>query len=121
MKRLRKIKTPALKWPANTKEEVDDAIKRIGELQRERSCIKAQMNNDLAAVKKSYELKAEQPTKELSGRLAGVQAWCESCRDTLVSATKTVKFSMGEVSWRKRPLWGDTLFVCCGFKRDYPG
>ena len=36
-------------------------------------------------------------------RLASVQAWCESRRTTLTAASKTAKFSMGEVRWRKRP------------------
>ena len=103
MKRLSKIKTPTMRWPVQTKEEVDDSIKRIGELQRERSRIETEMNDELAAVKKSYEQKAEKPTEELRVRLASVQAWCESRRTTLTAASKTAKFSMGEVSWRKRP------------------
>ena len=103
MKRLRKIKTPTMRWPVQTKEEVDDSIRRIGELQRERSRIETEMNDELAAVKKSYEQKAEKPTEELRVRLASVQAWCESRRTTLTAASKTAKFSMGEVSWRKRP------------------
>ena len=103
MKRLSKIKTPTMRWPVQKKEEVDDAIKRIGDMQRERSRIETEMNDELAAVKKSYGQKAEEPTEELQGRLAAVQSWCESRRDTLVSSFKTAKFSMGEVSWRKRP------------------
>ena len=72
MKRLRKIKTPTIRWPVQTKEEVDDSIRRIGELQRERSRIETEMNDELAAVKKSYEQKAEEPTEELRVRLASV-------------------------------------------------
>ena len=72
MKRLRKIKTPTIRWPVQTKEEVDDSIRRIGELQRERSRIETEMNDELAAVKKSYEQKAEEPTEELRVLLASV-------------------------------------------------
>ena len=59
VKRLSKIKTPTMRWSVQTKEEVDDAIRRIGQLQRECSRIEAAMNDELAAVKKSYEQKAE--------------------------------------------------------------
>ena len=61
------------------------------------------MNDEMVKVKKSYEQKAEEPTEELRVRLASVQAWCESRRGELTSASKTAKFKMGEVSWRKRP------------------
>ena len=60
------------------------------------------MNDELATVKKSYAQKAEQPTEELRARLASVQSWCEGRWNTLTSASKTAKFSIGEVSWRKR-------------------
>ena len=59
MKSLARIKTPALRWPVDNKAEVDDAIRRIGELQRERSRIETEMNDELATMKKSYEQKAE--------------------------------------------------------------
>ena len=73
MKSLARIKTPALCWPIDNKEEVDEAIRRIGELQRERPRIETEMNDELATVKKSYEQKAEQPTEELrSLRLGSV-------------------------------------------------
>ena len=48
MKSLARIKTPALRWPVDNKEEVDDAIRRIGELQRERSRIETEMNDELS-------------------------------------------------------------------------
>ena len=70
VKRLGKIKTPTMRWLVQTKEEVDDSIRRIGELQRECSRSETEMNDELAAVKKSYEQKAEKPTEELRVRLA---------------------------------------------------
>ena len=103
MRRLRRIKTPALKWPANTKEEVDTAIRRIGELQRERSRIQAEMNDEINSVNELYAQKAKQPIEEIDGRIASVQAWCESRRAELTTTSKTVKFDAGEVRWRKLP------------------
>ena len=103
MKRLRKIKTPAPRWPVKSIEEVDDSIKRIGDLQRERERIEAEMNDQLATVKESYEQKAAQPTEELRARLDAVRRWCEPRRNTIAPSSKTGKFKTGEVSWRNRP------------------
>ena len=72
------------------------------------------MNDELAAVKKSYEQKAEQPTEARRARLASVQSWCEGRRNTLTSASKMAKFSMGEVSMEKTPSKGLGTRKGCG-------
>ena len=104
VKRLRKIKTPTMRWPVESKEEVNDSIKRIGDLQRERVRIQAEMNDEINALNEIYAKKAKHPAEEINGRIASVQAWCESRRAELTKTTsKTVKFDAGEVSWRKCP------------------
>src|SRR5579871_2785776 len=80
-------------------------IESIGEAQRERTILEAQMNDELARVKSKYEERASGLGRQLGAMMRGLQAWCEANRAELTrdGKTKTVKFAAGEVSWRMRP------------------
>lgn len=86
-------------------QEVNDAIVEIGQRQRDRDRIEADMNAELAAVRKSYEDQAHPHAERIKDLASGVQTYCEAHRDELTKGgkTKTAKLASGEVSWRMRP------------------
>lgn len=100
-----KAKSTAAAWVPQTREETIRAIAEIGELQRGRAVIEANMGDELAAVKARWEAQA-QPLGERIALLAeGVRMWCEVHRSELTRGgkTKTASLPSGEVSWRTTP------------------
>lgn len=88
-----------------SKDEVAEAIARIGIAQRERDRIEADMNDSLAVTKERFEAMAA-PHKETIEQLRkGVQMWCEANRSELTQdgKRKFYHFATGEVKWRMRP------------------
>ena len=87
------------------REQVAEAIREMGVLQRELTRIGADMNDELAAVKESYETDAEPRRLRVEALQQGVQTWSEANRDAITQngKVKTAAFTTGEVSWRIRP------------------
>lgn len=88
-----------------SRDDVVDAIAQIGEAQRERDRIQADMNDALAALREQYETRARPFAERITELARGVQTYCEAHRDELTNAgkVKTHAFSSGEVRWRMRP------------------
>ena len=91
MAKATRIKASAALYPVpQSRDDVNDAIAKIGLAQRERARIQADMNDAMAQVKQRFE---------------DVQTWCEAHRAELTKEGK-VKFhgfAAGEVKWRMRP------------------
>lgn len=87
------------------REQVAEAIRELGVLQRELTRIGADMNDELAAVKEDYEIQAEPRRLRVEALTTGVQTWSEANRDAITQAgkVKTAVFTTGEVAWRIRP------------------
>ncbi len=85
--------------------EAEAFIAKIGNQQRERDRIQANMNDELAAIKQKYEELAQPIATDIRLLTDGVQIWCEANRATLTNQnkTKTAKLASGEVKWRTRP------------------
>ncbi|WP_044469777.1 host-nuclease inhibitor Gam family protein [Mannheimia massilioguelmaensis] len=104
-KKATRIKTDTHAVRLQTRDDVEVAIKQIGDLQRQLEQTSIDQNNELAAITEKYApiltaLKAQiEPVQQ------AVQAWCESRRDELTQNGKTKKssFNTGEVQWRQRP------------------
>lgn len=101
--RIKKAASPVF-VPQN-REQVAEAIREVGTLQRELARINADMNDELAAVKEDYETQAEPRRLRVEALTTGVHTWSEANRDALTQAgkVKTVFFTSGEVAWRIRP------------------
>lgn len=99
-----KLAASAVFVPQN-RAQVAEAIRERGILQRELSRIAADMNDELAAIKESYETEAEPRRLRVEALTIGVQTWSEANRDAITQAgkVKTAAFTTGEVSWRIRP------------------
>lgn len=87
------------------RDEVIEAIARIGRHQRERQRLETLMNDDLAKVREAWEKQAAPHLETIKELSRGVQLWCEVHRDLLTQGGK-VKFARlasGEVKWRLTP------------------
>lgn len=102
----KKIKNTAVNLTVpQDRDQADISIAEIGRLQRERQRIEADMNDEIAAIKKKYEEQAQPINEKIKQLSEGVQIWCEANRITLTNNNK-VKFAQmpsGKVNWRTRP------------------
>jgi phage host-nuclease inhibitor protein Gam len=101
----KKLKAPALTYPApQNREEADEFIFKLGQLQRDRIDLETAMNEALAAAKLEHENLGKPLAEEIAALMASLQTYCEAHREELCPGKlKTVKFGNGEISWRSRP------------------
>lgn len=100
-----RLKTPAI-VAAVPQSRTDCAlyIKNLGDIQREFERSKAEMNDAIANITKSFAPVLEAQQTRMTALQTGVQVWCEANRATLCEGTgKTANLVTGEVSWRQRP------------------
>lgn len=98
------VKNAAAEFVAANRDQADETVRAIGELQRKREAIKTAMNEHLARVKASYETDAVPVNEALKTLSHGVQVWAEANRAELTkNGSKTVKLGNGELRWRTRP------------------
>lgn len=101
----KRLKAAAVSYAAQTKIEVIDGIKSLGDLQRQLTRIETEMNDQIATVTQYHSPDIERLKSEISGLQVGIQTWCEANRTELTQdgKTKTVNLTTGEVIWRNRP------------------
>ena len=104
-KKATRIKTDTFAVRYQTRDEVEVAIKEIGDLNRELERLASEQNDKLAAITEEYAPLMNEVKEKLAPKQDAVQAWCESRRDELTQngKTKTGTFNTGEVQWRQRP------------------
>lgn len=104
-KKATRIKTDTFAVRYQTRDEVETAIKEIGDLNRELERLAIEQNDKLAAITEEYAPLINEVKEKLAPKQDAVQAWCESRRDELTNngKTKTGTFNTGEVQWRIRP------------------
>lgn len=101
-----RLKQDAAAFPVpQHRDQVIEAIARIGRHQRERVRIETLMNDDLAKVREAWETQAAPHLDAIKELQRGVQIWCEANRELLTQGGK-VKYAhlaSGEVKWRMTP------------------
>jgi len=99
-----KLKTQAVP-AAQTRDEAEQAVHRMGGLQRELTRRETTLNDQVAKLKTEAETAARPLQDELVELQAKVQGFCEANRADLTNGgkTKTVLFGTGKVFWRARP------------------
>lgn len=104
-KKPTKIKSNTFTVRYQTRDEVQVAIKEIGDLQRQLEAIAIEQNNELAEITEKFAPKLTALQEKIKPIQEAVQAWCESHRDELTNngKTKTGSFNTGDVQWRQRP------------------
>lgn len=104
MTKQTRLKQPA-KLRFTTQEQVQSAIKEIGDLTREHTRLTTLMNDEITAITERYTPQLNRLTDEQKPLQEAVQEYCEAHRDELTEngKTKTANLITGEVSWRARP------------------
>lgn len=101
-----KLKTPASPFPVpqNT-EDANQFIFALGEAQRERLRIEAEMNDRLSDIKAAFEVQAAPYRAAIENLARGLQVYAEGHRDALTKdgRVKFHRFAAGEIQWRARP------------------
>ncbi|KFK92783.1 MULTISPECIES: host-nuclease inhibitor Gam family protein [unclassified Serratia (in: enterobacteria)] len=101
-----RLKAAATSYVPQSREQVIEDIKKIGDIQRELTRVETDINDRIAILTNKHTPEIEAMKAQLSSLQNGVQTWCEAHREAITDGnkTKTVKFNTGEVSWRARPI-----------------
>ena len=104
-KKATRIKTDTYTVRYQTRDDIEVAIKEVGDLNRELERLAIEQNDQLAAITEKYAPLINAIKEQLTPKQDAIQAWCESHRDELTQngKTKTGTFNTGEVQWRMRP------------------
>ena len=104
-KKATRIKTDTYTVRYQTRDDIEVAIKEVGDLNRELERLAIEQNDQLAAITEKYAPQINAIKEQLTPKQDAIQAWCESHRDELTQngKTKTGSFNTGEVQWRQRP------------------
>jgi phage host-nuclease inhibitor protein Gam len=80
-------------------------IARLGEIERDRQRLLAEMNDQLALITEKYQPLLEEYARDITGRTAAIQVWCEANRAELTRGgrVKHCDLVTGEIAWRVRP------------------
>lgn len=100
-----RLKTKAQIYVPQSKDEVAEYIRNIGDTQRNMLRKQAEMNDNIANVTALYQPRLEELGAELKTLQEGVQGYCEAHRHELTNEgrVKTANLITGEVQWRQRP------------------
>lgn len=106
MAKVTKIKTAAAahRVPQN-REEAVGMIGEIGNHQRERQRLKADLDDQITKLREQYERQLAPHVEEIKVLTAGVHTWAEANRDDLTQGgkVKTANMMTGEIRWRTTP------------------
>lgn len=100
-----RLKAKAQTYVPQSKDEVAEDIKQLGDRQREMLRLQADMNDAIAKITAQFQPMLEAKSTLINTLQEGVQAYCEAHRDDLTGGgkTKTANLITGEVQWRQRP------------------
>lgn len=101
----KRIKAAATVYVPQSKEEVQNDIREIGDISRENDRLETEMNDRIAEITNEYAPKFEVNKVKLNTLTNGVQNWCEANREDLTKdgKVKSANLVTGKVEWRQRP------------------
>lgn len=106
MAKVTRIKTQAAEHrvPQN-REEAVKMIAEIGNHQRERQRLKADMDDQITKLRKEYDQLMAPHVEQIKSLTSGVHTWAEANRDDLTQGgkVKTANMMTGEIRWRIAP------------------
>lgn len=106
MAKVTKIKAAAAAHRVpQTREEVVNMIAEIGSHQRDRQRLKADMDDQITAIREKFDQLLTPHSEAITALTAGCHTWCEANKDALTNGgkVKTANLMTGEVRWRIRP------------------
>jgi len=100
-----RIKAKAKLEVPQSRDELAQYIKRIGDMNRKMQCDTAEMNDAIAHITQTYQPRLDAQKGDINLCQEGVQAYCEANRDELTNGRKikTVNLITGEIAWRINP------------------
>lgn len=89
-----------------TREEVVNMIAEIGNHQRDRQRLKADMDDQITAIREKYDKQLAEHSEAIQQLTEGVHTWSEANKDALTNGgkVKTANLMTGEIRWRMRPM-----------------
>jgi phage host-nuclease inhibitor protein Gam len=97
-------KTKATPWVCQSKEQTQDAIRALGDAQRELTRLTTTINDQTAAIIDQNKAQVEALKERIQALIDGIAVWCEANRATLLSGGgKEANLTTGLVRWRQRP------------------
>ena len=102
----KKLKTKALVTQApQSRDQVVEHIRTLGDLTRQRARLAATMNDGIAALQQQYAQEADPINERIEALQAGVHVWCEANRAAITDngKVKYADFVTGTVKWRNKP------------------
>lgn len=97
-------KIKAVAYACQTKDQAIEAIRTLGDTQRELVRIETEINDKIAEATASRKTEIDALRTRIETLTAGIQTWCEAHRAELCAGGgKTANLITGEVSWRQRP------------------
>ncbi|MDR0441583.1 MAG: host-nuclease inhibitor Gam family protein [Candidatus Accumulibacter sp.] len=101
---MAKAKKTAAVYVCQSREETQDAIKELGDAQRELVRLQTIINDQIAEITAEHKGTIDALQTRVDTLTSGIQLWCEANRAQLTShGVKTANLVTGEVSWRQRP------------------
>lgn len=97
-----RLKAQTLATP-QSREETQNWIKDLGDVQREHTRAVAAMNDEIAVITERHKDGINALAERAKELQTGIQTWCEANRAELTAKGKTVNLITGVVSWRLRP------------------
>ena len=97
-----RLKAQTLAAP-QSREETQNWIKDLGDIQREHTRAVAAMNDEIAVITERHKDGINALAERAKALQSGIQTWCEANRAELTAKGKTANLITGEVSWRLRP------------------
>lgn len=103
---MAKAKTRGANLPVpQNRDEAAEAVRIIGERNREVARIELDLSDAIAALKEAAEKQAQPLREQATALTEGLKTWAEANRDAITGGKK-VKFAdlgTGKISWRFRP------------------
>lgn len=97
-------KVKAAAWVCQTKEQTIEAIRSLGDTQRELVRVETEINDQIAAATAARKTEIDALKTRIETLTSGIQTWCEAHRAELCAAGgKTANLITGQVLWRQRP------------------
>ncbi|MCL1860685.1 MAG: host-nuclease inhibitor Gam family protein [Proteobacteria bacterium] len=101
---MAKAKKTAVPHACQSKEEAMDAIRALGDAQRELVRLETAINDQIAVITAREKDRIDALKERVETLTTSVHWWCEANRATLCAGGgKTANLVTGEVSWRQRP------------------
>jgi len=97
-------KTQAAQWTCQSKDMTMQAIRSLGDAQRELLRVETEINDQVAEITAQRKDEIEALKTRIDMLVGGIQTWCEAHRAELLAAGgKEANLVTGLVKWRQRP------------------